>query len=289
MSRFMDRIRAARRDDAHSGPDWDPRNRGFRVLTVTNNKGGVGKTTLAANLAVTIRALREDLPILLIGLDDQPTLDRIFAFRQQGAGSHLVAAIRDGSFRHVLREGQYGVHYVPSCLDAGDAKELVRGPYELRALLQETRWQGLVILDTKSDFEILTRNALTAADLTLAVVKDRASLLQAGRIFDQLAEWGRPAAAARVVLSMVDRRIKYRGADRADVLGLLIAEIRERGYPLLESFISYSPKVASLETNPTGRALPVVVGAPHSLIQRQLQHVAQDVLKLLDQTGMSSG
>ena len=45
--------------------------RPFRVLTVTSNKGGVGKTTLATNLAVYFRALREDLPILLLGFDDQ--------------------------------------------------------------------------------------------------------------------------------------------------------------------------------------------------------------------------
>jgi cellulose biosynthesis protein BcsQ len=44
------------------------------VLAVVSNKGGVGKTTVATNLAVYLRAMREDLPILLIGLDDQPQM-----------------------------------------------------------------------------------------------------------------------------------------------------------------------------------------------------------------------
>ena len=66
------------------------------------------------------------------------------------------------------------------------------------------------------------------------------------------------------------------------------SEIRRLGYPLLESFVSHSPKVASLETNPTGTLLPVLIGAPRSLVHRQFHQAAHDVLKLLDQRGLPS-
>ena len=79
MSRFFDQAQDASTTHSRCRDDWGESSRPFRVLTITNNKGGIGKTTLAANLAVYIRALREDLPILVIGLDDQNTLDRFFS------------------------------------------------------------------------------------------------------------------------------------------------------------------------------------------------------------------
>ena len=83
---------------AHDGPK--PVRRRARVLTVSSNKGGVGKTTVASNLAVYLRALREDLPVLVVGLDDQGTLDRMFAFDQRARISGLY-----GQVEYLVRSG----------------------------------------------------------------------------------------------------------------------------------------------------------------------------------------
>jgi cellulose biosynthesis protein BcsQ len=285
MSRFFDRVYDLSRDfSRYLDPAGDPA-RPYRVLTIANNKGGIGKTTLAANLAVYIRAMREDLPILVIGLDDQNTLDRFFAFDSQPRGT-VLSGIRAGSFAEIVCEGQYGIHYVPSCNDIGAAKQAVSQIFDLQTILAETGWRGLVILDTKSDFEVLTRNAVFASDLTLVVVKDQASLIQAEKVFNLLRECGRSSESSRVILSMVDRRIKYQEAGGIDVLELLTAEIRRRGYPLLESFVSHSPKISALETSPSRSLVPALIGAPRSVIHRQLHHAAHDVLKLLDRSGL---
>ncbi len=259
--------------------------RPFRVLTVTSNKGGVGKTTLATNLAVYFRALREDLPVLLLGLDDQSLIDRMFALGPRPTEQTVLSAFRQGTLTRAIRLGQYGVHYVPSSPDVAQLKHEVDGAFHLQHVLLETGWQGLVVIDTKSDLEILTQNAIAASDLTLVPVEDHSSLDEAQKVFDLLDTWEHSGAHARVLLSLVDHRIKYSDAESRDILGLLVSEIRHRGLPLFESFISRSPKVQSLTTNPRGRAASILHGARNSLVHRQMQHLASDVLAALGADG----
>jgi cellulose biosynthesis protein BcsQ len=139
----------------------------YRVLTVTSNKGGVGKTTFALNLAVYLRAMREDLPILVIGLDEQDTAERMFALGEDPPHANVVNGLRRGTESSV-RLGQYGVHYVPSSRQVSLLKSEVRTLWHLDETLRRTAFSGLVILDTKSDLEILTQNAVAASDLTVS-------------------------------------------------------------------------------------------------------------------------
>jgi cellulose biosynthesis protein BcsQ len=261
--------------------------RPYRVLTVASNKGGVGKTTLASNLPVFLRALREDLPVLLIGLDDQSLIDRMFEFGDAPNGADVADGLLEGSFRGCMRLGQFGVHYVPSNPRMEDLKASIPHTGQLRAALDATGWEGLVVIDTKSDLGILTRNAIAASDLVLVPVADDPSLREADKVFQLLDSWGMPRDRARVLLSMIDRRIKYRDGEASDVLGLLLTRIRERDYPVLESFVSRSPKIESLSTQPDGRVRSILGAAPASIVTLQLRHAAEELLKLLDRLPVS--
>jgi cellulose biosynthesis protein BcsQ len=277
----MNQARDALIDRSIQRSDWNSGERPFQVVSIASNKGGVGKTTVAANLAVYVRALREDLPVLILGFDDQPMLDWVFGLDRDPPRKTVVDAIRSGDLRPAIRLGQYGVHYVPSACDVSDLKQTIREPFHLQTILQRTNWRGLVIIDTKSDFEILTRNAIAASDLTLVVVKDHASLTQAQKVFDVLKEWGQPRERARILLSLVDLRVKYRGGHEKDVLALLLSELRRRHYPLFDAFISRSPKIESLYTNPDERPVSILTGAPDSIVHHQMRHLAVDVLSAL--------
>ncbi len=281
MSRILDALRTAESVRSPHGVKWERGDRSFRVITVTSNKGGVGKTTLATNLAVYLRALDETTPVLIAGFDDHPALDRMFALETSSSGMQIAQALRGGSLAPAIRLGQYGVHYVPSSRDICELKREITTPWSLQNVLLETGWSGLVVLDTKSDFEILTRNAIAAADLTLVVVKDQASLFEAQRVFELFHEWHRPLDRARIVLSLVDMRISFRGSEAEDVLNLLLTEVRQRGFPLFDTFVSRSPKVESLYTNPERRALSILHGAPGTPVHRQMQRLAEDVLAAL--------
>ena len=290
MSRFFDAVRRA--DQSRQRPRESPRprtpaelpraQRPFRVLAVVSNKGGVGKTTVATNLAVYLRAMREDVPILLIGLDDQSAIDRMFAIEPGELRPTIFVALASGSLAPAIRLGHYGVHYLPTSPRIGELKREISDPGQLHAMLRRAGWRGLVIIDTKSDLEILTQNAIAASDLTLVLARDFGSLAEAQKVFDLLAEWKRPREIARVLLSLVDLRVRYPEGQDRDILALLLAEIRSMGLPLLETFLSSSPKVESLTTNPARAAKTILHGAPGSIVHRQMQHLADEVLRILD-------
>jgi cellulose biosynthesis protein BcsQ len=277
----MDALARAERARSEAVAGGARAGRPFQVLTVTSNKGGVGKTTLAHNLAVYLRALDEELPILVIGLDDQPMIDRMFALDGLPAKPTIADALRSGILQPAIRFGQYGVHYVPSSPEISELKGEIRSAEYLQQVLARAGWQGLVIVDTKSDLEILTRSAIAAADLTAVVVKDRASLFEAQRVFDLLRSWERAWERARVVLSLLDLRIRYADEGSPDVRSLLVSEVRRCGYPLLDNFVSRSPKVESLYTNPSGRALSILHGAPGTPVHRQMHGIAAELRAIL--------
>ncbi len=260
----------------------------LRVIAVASNKGGVGKTTLAVNLAVLARATDPTLPVLLIGLDDQDLIDRMFG--DERPVTHDVArALRHGDLRAAIRPGRHGIHYVPTSPAIGALKREIAQPHVLRDVLERSGWTGLVVVDTKSDLELLTQNAIWASDLTLLPVADQTSLLEAEKVFQLLERFGRSRERARIVLSLVDLRIKYRNAEHSDVLALLVAQIRSRRLPLVEAFVSRSPRVEALHTNVGARPLAVLEGAPDSLVCVQLRHLLSDVLRLLPSDGVARG
>ena len=280
MSRFLESVRAAKRNQSAPRLDWNRDPRPFKVLTVASNKGGVGKTTLASNLAVYFRALREDLPILILTLDDQLVLDRMFSMGGPAPAHTLLDAMCAGDLSPAMKFGQFGIRYIPPNRNASELKSRVSDLFHFQRVLQRTQWHGLIIVDTKSDFEILTQNAVMASDLVMVVVKDDPSLAEAQRIFDFLDKMKRPRDRARIVLSLIDLRIKFRQGP-ADILEFLVSEVRSRGYPLFETFLSRSAKVESLHTNPEARVHSILHGAPNSVAHRQMVHLADEALAVL--------
>lgn len=289
MGTTYDRLRQAEatrqnRATARRAPGPRP----YQVVTIANNKGGVGKTTLALNLAVYLRALREDWPVLMISLDDQDGIDRALSLGDRRHRIDILRAAQDRRLDRSICPGQFGIQYVPAARDLDALARAWPGEDGLDVLLRSAGFEGLVVVDTKSDLGLVTRSALAASDLVLIPVKDLGSLREAERLFDLFATWERSLESARVLLSLIDLRVKLKAdGETTDVLALLLAELRDRGWPHFPTFVSRSPSVEALANHPDGRLRTVLHGAQRSVVHRQLHALTEELIEHLDEVLMA--
>mgnify|MGYP000846217535 CR=1 FL=1 len=143
-----------------------------RVVAIANQKGGVGKTTTAVNLAASLAVAEQR--VLLIDLDPQGNAST-------GVGVH-PRTVEHGAYRVLLEEATLedetrptempGLSVLPATQDlVAIERELVDaddGPYRLRKALERARTEyDFVLIDCPPSLGLLTVNALTAADLVL--------------------------------------------------------------------------------------------------------------------------
>ncbi|MBA7496326.1 Sporulation initiation inhibitor protein Soj [subsurface metagenome] len=137
-----------------------------KVIALINQKGGVGKTTTAANLGTALCQLKKR--ILLVDMDPQANL----SYHLLGAKVHdLESSIYDSltgkvELKDVLVKRKDGLEVIPSGIDlSGFEIELARKTGRetlLKASLSAARGYEYVIVDCPPSLGLLTLNVLVA-------------------------------------------------------------------------------------------------------------------------------
>lgn len=179
-----------------------------RVISVSNNKGGVGKTTIVANLGFI---LARQFKVLLVDVDPQANLSigLGLAHHQMNLVSYFKEVIH---FRlpkftpHVINSF---VDIIPASIDLiqieNQLHETLRSEFVLKEILDPLkRKYDLIILDCPPSFNLLTLNALYSSNLIIVPAKPEAFSIHGIDVVKAFADSN--AIPFKIIFNQVNKR-----------------------------------------------------------------------------------
>jgi len=146
-----------------------------RIIAVSNQKGGVGKTTTSVNLSACVAA--QGKRVLLIDIDPQGNASSGLGLSGKDRTSIYDVLLGEAGASEAILPTEFGpLSLIPSSIElAGAEIELVSMPARetlLREALSPIRDQfDYIFIDCPPSLSLLTLNAMTAADSVLIPIQ----------------------------------------------------------------------------------------------------------------------
>ena len=202
-----------------------------RVLAVSNQKGGVGKTTTAINLGTALAAIGEK--VLIVDMDPQGNASTGLGVPRETRRITIYDVIVDGRSVHdaAVKTAVPGLDIIPADADMSgveiELSQADRRSYRLRDALSAQTADGqtgydYVLIDCPPSLNLLTLNAMAAADGVLVPLQCEffalEGLTQLMKTIDMVRQSLNPTLEIQgLVLTMYDRRSALSGQVAADV------------------------------------------------------------------------
>jgi chromosome partitioning protein len=212
-----------------------------RIIAISNQKGGVGKTTTAVNLGATLAVAEKRT--LVVDCDPQGNTTSALGFPKDPARRTLYQSlILDEPIERIALHTQVEfLDIIPSDKNlAGAAVELVsaeRREFRLKTVLQaiQDRYE-FILIDSPPALDLLTLNALAASDSVLVPIQcEYLALEGVSELLDTLMRLRRtinPSLAIEgILLTMYDDRTTLSKQVAADLRSFFGSQVFESVIP----------------------------------------------------------
>ena len=250
-----------------------------KVIALANQKGGVGKTTTAVNLAACLAKRKQN--VLLIDLDPQANATSGLGLEKEEGASIYSALLGEADARTLVKPtGIKRLHVIPSELDlAGCEVAIARMDNYLHCLKNALKpvvsqdEYDIILFDCPPSIGILFMNALYAADSVVIPMQAEYLALEGLSVIlsliDQVRTAGNPGLNIEgIVMTMCDLR--------TNLAQQVVDEVKQHFEGII--YETLIPRTVRLSEAPS-YGLPIIQYAPISKGAMAYMKLAKELLK----------